>query len=394
MASVVNSWNEWDNLREVMVGTLDNKIEDAAPEPATRLKVANSAKYDYTLSYSCENGDMVEAKKCLVNYVELLEKEGIKVTRPKVRDFMKPIQTPTFSHPSESGITCPRDVFTIFGHHVIEAPMSWRSRYFENQCYRELMMNYMRRDPLMHWECAPKPLLTDASYDQSALTLDRHEEIMFDAADMRRFGKDVICQDAHTMNTAGIDWVKRTLTRDGLRVHVMDWEKTAENPVPSFSHLDAKITPIDEDMILWTAAEAPSEKQLNFFRENDWKTIEVPDRMICTSKRDLTARGIHLNMLALSPSTVVVESGETNLIKCLREEGVDCIPIKFAPAYRYGGGLNCFTLDVHRDGNMKSYFPTLDRDSEDNNSPVERKIEAMELEDALPPKRRRVTGTP
>lgn len=253
-------------------------------------------------------------------------------------------------------------------------------------------MNYMKRDPRMHWECAPKPLLTEASYDDNSFTLHRTNEILFDAADMRRFGKDVFCQDAHTMNTAGIDWVKRTLARDGIRVHVMDWERTEEHPVPSFSHLDAKITPIDEDMILWTRREAPSEKQLNFFQENDWKTIEVPERMICTSKNDLTGTGIHLNMLALSPSTVIVEAGETNLIKCLREEGVDCIPLKFAPAYRYGGGLNCFTLDVHRDGNMKSYFPTLDRDTEDNYAGSERQLTDVNMEDALPPKRRRTNA--
>jgi len=384
MASVVNSWNEWDNLREVMVGSLDNKVEKASPEPATALKVGNAIKYNYPVSYSPAD-EMAEAKECLVNYVELLKKEGISVVRPTVRDFTRSVQTPTFDHPSEAGITCPRDVFTIFGHHVIEAPMSWRARYFENQCYRELMMDYMKRDPRMHWECAPKPLLTDASYDPN-MTLKRNHEILFDAADMRRFGKDVFCQDAHTMNTAGIDWVKRTLERDGLRVHVMDWEETEDHPFPSFSHLDAKITPIDEDMLLWTMREAPSDKQLNFFRENDWKTIEVPAREICTSKNDLTGTGIHLNMLALSPSTVVVEAGEVNLIKCLRAEGVDCIPLKFAPAYRYGGGLNCFTLDVHRDGNMKSYFPTLDRDVQEKGSAEK---QPAHFADELPPAKKR-----
>lgn len=160
-------------------------------------------------------------------------------------------------------------------------------------------------------------------------------------------------------------------------------------PDVSFSHLDAKITPVDEDMLLWTMAEAPSQKTLNLFRENDWKTIEVPARQICTSKNDLTGRGIHLNMLAISPSTVIVEAGEQNLINCLREEGVDCIPIKFAPAYRYGGGLNCFTLDVHRDGNMKSYFPTLERDTE-SSAQISTDSGMGDMDDALPPKRRRV----
>jgi glycine amidinotransferase len=225
--------------------------------------------------------------------------------------------------------------------------------------------------------------LLEKLYVVNSHTLHRTNEILFDAADMRRFGKDVFAQDAHTMNTAGIDWVKRTLSRDGIRVHTLEWEDSDMK----FSHLDAKITPVDEDMLLWTMAEAPSQKQLNFFQENDWKTIEVPKRQICASRNDLTGKGIHLNMLTISPSTVIVEGGETNLIKCLREEGVDCIPLKFAPAYRYGGGLNCFTLDVHRDGNMKSYFPTLERDTEDVAVGTQM---SMDMDDALPPKKRRV----
>lgn len=369
VAPIVNSWNEWDHLQEVMVGRLDNKVTDAPQEPALRLKSDSYSKYNYPLTYTPKD-EMAAAKECLEEYVRVLEKENIKVVRPTARDMQRtnlpPLTTPTFSTPRENGITCPRDVFTVYGNHVIEAPMSWRTRYFENQCYRDLMMGYMRRDPRLHWEAAPKPLLTDATYDGSNLTLDRHEEILFDAADFRRFGKDVFTQNGHTTNLAGIDWVSRTLARDGLRLHTLSWESTDLHPVISFSHLDAKITPVDEDMLLWTRHEAPTKKQLDLFNINDWKTIEIPDRMVCVSKRDLTAPGIHLNVLTISPSVCIVEAGETDMIKVLREEGVDVIPIKFAPCYRYGGSLNCFSLDVNRNGHMKNYFPTLDHEEEAN----------------------------
>eukprot|EP00397_Hematodinium_sp_SG-2012_P022839 GEMP01023693.1.p1 GENE.GEMP01023693.1~~GEMP01023693.1.p1 ORF type:complete len:410 (+),score=75.65 GEMP01023693.1:76-1230(+) len=354
---VVESWNEWDQLTNVIVGSLDNKVVADPTEPGTKRKSTCYAKNQYPISYTCED-DMVEAKKCLENYVNIFKAEGVSVSRPNVRDFHFKSTTPTFTAETENGVTCPRDVFIIFGKHVIEASMSWRNRYFENQCYRDVMMDLFRLDKKMRWECAPKPLLTDRSYG-GPLTVSRTEEILFDAADMRRFGKDVFCQDAHTMNTAGIEWVSRALRDDGIRVHTMEWD-SAVNEYPSFSHLDAKISPVDDDMLIWTQREAPSQKQLNFFRENDWKVIEAPPRSMCVSAQDMTGQGIHLNMLALAPSKVVVEEGETQLIKTLREEGIDCIPIKFAPAYRYGGGLNCFTLDVTRQGRMKSYFPALD----------------------------------
>jgi glycine amidinotransferase len=388
---IVNSWNEWDNLTEVMVGTMDGKVIDAPQEPAIRLKFSNYNKYQHPITYS--NDDQVAAaKECVDEYVTLLKKQGINVVRPTSRDLnrtnLPAITTPTFSTPSENGITCPRDVFTVYGNHIIEAPMSWRTRYFENQCYRDLMMDYMRRDPRLHWEVAPKPLLTDKSYDGSNLTLDRHEEIMFDAADFRRFGRDVFAQNAHTTNLAGIDWVRRTLARDGLRVHQLEWESTDLHPVTSFSHLDAKITPVDEDMLLWTRKEAPTEKQLNLFKENDWKIIEIGDRQQCTSINDQTGPGIHLNVLTISKSVVIVEAGETNMIKTLREEGVDVIPLKFAPCYRYGGGLNCFTLDVCRDGSMKNYFPTLDHLEESNKMNID--VSSAAADDELPSKRPRL----
>lgn len=366
---IVNSWNEWDPLREVIVGSLDNKPNKGPLEPATINKYGNATKYKNTITYTVED-EMAEAKACLVNYVNLLKKEGINVVRPDVRDFSTQIVTPTFTSAGENGITCPRDVFTVFGNHLIEAPMSWRSRYFENQSYRSLMMNYMTHDPRLRWECAPKPLLTDPSFG-GPMTLDRQQEILFDAADMRRFGKDVFAQDAHTMNTRGIEWVSRTLKHDGLRVHTMDWAITEEHQYPSFSHLDAKITPVDEDMLLWSSGEQLSEKQLNFFKENEWKLMECAPRQQCVSLEDQCGRGINLNMLVISPSTVMVEEGEHKLIKSLREEGIDCIPLKFAPAYRYGGSLNCYTLDIYREGNCKSYFPTLDRLEEANEELIE-----------------------
>merc|ERR1719453_161046 len=88
--------------------------------------------------------------------------------------------------------------------------------------------------------------------------------------------------------------------------------------------------------------------------------IECPARQRCTSTEDQTGPGIHLNMLVIAPSRVMMDSSEKNLAKVLDAEGVDYVPVDIAACYAYGGGLNCWTLDMVRDGHMKSYFPTLD----------------------------------
>jgi len=110
---------------------------------------------------------------------------------------------------------CPRDLLLVLGNEVIEATMSWRSRFFEYRPYRGILNDYYKRDPKMLWTCAPKPLMRDelyrADYPQDygpankALVKDHvyltsEAEPVFDAADIMRFGKDVFVHMGFTTN--------------------------------------------------------------------------------------------------------------------------------------------------------------------------------------------------
>src|SRR2546421_196508 len=57
----------------------------------------------------------------------------------------------------------PRDLLLIVGDTIIEAPMAWRSRYFEIDAYRPLLTDYFRRGA--RWISAPKPQLLEDWYD-------------------------------------------------------------------------------------------------------------------------------------------------------------------------------------------------------------------------------------
>ena len=37
--------------------------------------------------------------------------------------------------------------------------------------------------------------------------------------------------------------------------------------------------------------------------------------------------------------------------------GLEVVPIDLRDAYAFGGGLHCSTADVHREGELKDYFP-------------------------------------
>eukprot|EP00656_Telonema_subtile_P053634 TRINITY_DN781_c0_g1_i11.p1 TRINITY_DN781_c0_g1~~TRINITY_DN781_c0_g1_i11.p1 ORF type:complete len:249 (-),score=35.42 TRINITY_DN781_c0_g1_i11:658-1404(-) len=123
-----------------------------------------------------------------------------------------------FESQTSNGASCPRDVITVVGNELIEAATPWRSRNFEIFQYRELLMEYYRRDPEMIWSAVPFPSLRDATFregyehtaGQRAEQMQKKEfvthdwvEPTFDAADIIRCGKDVFVLHGHTCNLAG-----------------------------------------------------------------------------------------------------------------------------------------------------------------------------------------------
>ena len=95
----------------------------------------------------------------------------------------------------------------VIGNEIIEAPMSWRSRFFEYRSYRRLIKEYFSQGA--KWTSAPKPLMSDDLYDQAYPMTDMSArkklveqgkfittefEPCFDAADFYRVGRDIFAQ--------------------------------------------------------------------------------------------------------------------------------------------------------------------------------------------------------
>lgn len=77
--------------------------------------------------------------------------------------FLQVFKTPDFQ---SCGLyaAMPRDILLVVGDEIIEAPMAWRSRFFEYRAYRSLLKEYFKGGA--KWTTAPKPLMCDALYDQ------------------------------------------------------------------------------------------------------------------------------------------------------------------------------------------------------------------------------------
>ena len=234
-------------------------------------------------------------------------------------------------------------------------------------CIRDRIKKYFELDKNMRHETAPKPRLTDADYREDYLSdkigiqkrlkwteekffVTTEEEPLFDAADVLRFGKDLIVQHGFTTNLKGIDWLKRHYKDH--RVHAVNFPG---DPYPI--HIDATFSPLRPGLIINNPDRRLPEDQRKFFEKNDWEIIDAA-RPAHNSPPPLCYSSVWLsmNVLVLDPKTVCVEASETNQIEQLDKLGFEVVPIPFRDAYPFGGGLHCATADVFREGKCENYF--------------------------------------
>ena len=165
---IVNSWNEWDPLKHIIVGKADGTCIPA-PEPAIEAKVPEDS--DMRGQFGPRTKDAVDkANQLLDDFANLLTKRGITVDRPTPINFNQKTSTPDWEAQTMFGCMPPRDVLLTVGNEMLEATMSYRCRWFEYLCYRPLLKHYYNSDPNMRHESAPKPRLTDDDYRDDYLS--------------------------------------------------------------------------------------------------------------------------------------------------------------------------------------------------------------------------------
>lgn len=364
--TVVQSWNEWDPLKHVIVGVADGGCIPP-PEPALDAKVPEDS--DMRGQWGPRPQETVErASELLDAFAALLETRGVRVDRPTPLDFNQPTATPDWETGSMFGCMPPRDVLLTVGKEMLEATMSYRCRWFEYLCYRPLLQRYYEEDPGMRHEAAPKPRLTDADYRPDYLSeaigvekrlkwtaekffVTTEEEPLFDAADVLRFGKDLVVQHGFTTNLRGIDWLARHYPEH--RVHAVNFPG---DPYPI--HIDATFTPLRPGLIINNPERRLPDDQRKMFERNGWEIVDAA-RPAHNTPPPLCYSSVWLsmNVLVLDPKTVCVEASEVHQMDQLDKLGFEVVPVRLRDAYAFGGGLHCCTADVYREGTLEDYFP-------------------------------------
>ncbi len=357
LESVVWSCNEWDPLEEVIVGSVEGAVVPVWDATLQATTPAHAAWFFKEYGGKPFPPEMIEkASAELDNLVKVLEDRGIKVQRPDTFDFTKEYETPWWK---SRGLysAMPRDVLLVIGDIIIEAPMAWRSRYFESFAFRTLVQNYFKAGA--RWLSAPKPSMSDSFYDSNYnpenATIDgkkqfviTNNEIAFDAADFVRFGTDILVQKSNVTNEMGIEWVRRHI---GPEYTIHEVEFGDEHPM----HIDTTIVPLGPGKLLINPSWVKKEDLPDFFKS--WEIIEAPEPVMpYDSALYFSSDWLTMNFLSIDEKTVIVEENEKPLIELLQKHGFETIEIPFRNFYPFGGSVHCATTDIRRRGKLQSYF--------------------------------------
>lgn len=351
----VVSYTEWDPLEEVVVGV----VEGATVPPWD--SVTKATMPDHAAWFFEQYGgkpfpeEMVQkAARELDGLADVLRSFGVTVRRPERVDFSVSYKTPWWESTGMYA-AMPRDVFMVVGETLVEAPMAWRTRYFEAQAYHPLMIEYFRRGA--RWLPAPRSSMGHGFYDSEYSSESPYRdgskqfpitenEIAFDAADFVRFGADIFVQRSHVTNALGIEWVRRHIDQR-IRVHEVEFD----DPHPM--HIDTTIVPLAPGKLLvnpeWVR-ELPA-----MFDSWDVRPAPPPAKPF-DSALYFSSDWLSINTLSIDEKHVIVEAEEQPLIEMLQDWGFEPVPIPFRNFYPFGGSVHCATLDVRRRGALSRYF--------------------------------------
>ena len=362
------STNEWDPLREVIVGSVQGAIyPDYGPIAAANGDPTWLQHYQGAFVEQ----DLIDlAEEQLAGFVDTLQAEGVVVRRPDPLPHNIPIETPFWRARGGWNTANPRDLFLVVGDRVVECATPQRHRTWERMAYRRLLDRWWRAGA--RWDSAPPPALHESLYDHRAQRRrlaggdvapsadgrsDGHqvgtlapgeeplwpineEEPVWEAADFVRCDEQIFVTRSTVTNRAGIEWVRRHLAADARVVEI-----ASRCAAPH--HLDTTFVPLRPGIALvhpeWFVTPAALES---------WTLIPAPAPSYAEdspmASPYFTSQWLSMNVLSLDRSRVFVDAGQLALARLLESHGFEPILLPFDAMGAFGGSFHCATLDVRR----------------------------------------------
>lgn len=302
---MINSFNEWDRLREITVGTA-TLANWSTHDPVFAQEYLFTSYLDSPVPAGPVPQWIIdETNEDLDGLVKILETAGVKVRRPSIIDWQ-----------ARDGMSsyCPRDRILVAGNVIVDVAMMYPCRDAEIYALEWLV-----------------------GHDHRYVTMPRDQGLVCDAANICRLGEHWLFLESRSGNRAAYEWL--CVQFPEIHIELCNFYAGV--------HIDSTILPLREGTVVLNADRVNEDNCPRVFKK--WQKIYVSDVVAQGFYQyPYASKWIALNMLSIDPDTVIVDAAQHALIEILEKYGFNVIPHTLRHSRTLGGGFHCVTLDTWR----------------------------------------------
>ena len=305
---MISSWNEWDPLKRVVVGTA-YKANWPLHDPVFKLESEKTLwKETPVPSGPVPQWIIDEASEDLNQLATVLSNLGVQVERPTDMDFV--------AHDGMYNY-CPRDRLIVYGSTIVDPAMMYPCRDME----RETM-----------WD-----ILQEAD---DVRVMPRDQGMILDAANVLRLNDRMLFLESASGNRRAYNWLCDQFPN--VKIELCNFYAGV--------HIDSTIVPLRDGVVLLNASRVNERNCPRVF--DGWHKVYIKNVVEQGFyEYPYASKWIALNMLVVDPHTVIVDKNQTDLIRALEVLKFTVIPLELRHSRTLGGGFHCVTLDLLRDNN-------------------------------------------
>jgi len=303
----IHSWNEWDSVREIVVGEATG-ARWPTEDPVFALEHTRTTWRDTPVpSGPVPRWIVDEANEDLAGLVRILETAGARVHRPAPMDFER--YGGMYNY-------CPRDRLLIAGNTIVDPAMMYPTRDAEMFALEKI------------WETDPHRMV---------LTMPRDQGMVCDAANICRLNDTWLFLESSSGSLSAAAWLQQQFP--AINIEVVNFY--------SGVHIDSTICPLREGLVMLNASRVTPDNCPEALRAWDkiWVEDVVPQGFY---SYPYASKWIGMNTLSIDPQTVIVDADQTGLINKIEHHGITVVPHRLRHSRTLGGGFHCVTLDTWR----------------------------------------------
>ena len=339
-------WTEWDPLTEIIVGNCSTGY------------ILGNADIDGYLKQI-----LSETKEDLDKLASWLSSAGIKVRRPNID--LRPNSIPPM---------IPRDQYLVYGNTIYSTFTSMKERYYDQHYYYDEFVDLFKQG--YNWVQQPMPEIP--SLPTNEIWYQQGEEIygtrykdklLLHTAIATKLGNKLIMNTNGPGTQLGQEWLRRNLP---VETEIISNGNTAAN---NWGHIDQCWFMVDDETVVclskeWVPVCLRSKRIIEIQEYVSFPNLDQYSKDLSDCGGKFTEgwmekwfaewRGyaqdvcFDTNVLMLAPRKILLSNPQPKLERYLESQGIECYSTRLRHGLFWESGVHCCTLDVARDGVLRS----------------------------------------